>query len=111
MEMRAPILTQNFDPFLQGLELCEEPFRLRLLRELKKELLLLLPEWGLAPSREDYFLHQLTQSWSLENLLGLVTEINARHLNQCPHGQYAHLETSSGAPRFELRLLPREDLH
>jgi len=111
MEMRASLPIQDFQEILQSLELCEGPFQMRILRELKKEILLLLPDWGLGPAREDYFLHQLNQAWSFEDLLSLVSEINSRHLQQNPTGSYAHLSSGLQGLKWELKATTRDDIH
>lgn len=100
--MRVPNLAHDFS-LIKALELCEVPFRLRLLRELKKEILIMLPEWQLDSVREDYFLHQIQQTWSFEDLLELVAEVNSRHLQQNPSGRYAYLNASAGHFFWELR--------
>jgi hypothetical protein len=111
MEIRATTLIQDYQPILDGLEHCEEAFRIRLLRELKKEMLQILPAWGLSSSREDYFLHQLTQTWSFESLLDLISEINSRHLKQNPNGHYVYLSSGSQGFRWELRAASSDSIH
>ena len=111
MEMRSPQFGPDLQQTLQSLELCDGAFQLKLLRRLKKEILLLLPDWQLAPAREDYFLHQLNQAWTFEALLSLVSEVNSRHLQQNPGAFYALLVNDQLGFRWELRASLTDEKH
>lgn len=110
MEMRASSHIQDFTPILQSLSACEEGFRVKILRGLKRDVLNILPHWNLDPVREDYLLHQLNQSWSIDDLLELIGEVNSRHLRQHPQGFYLYLSMDNPGLQWKLLSSSAESL-